>query len=146
MSQRIIFTVDHLYPFGDARTLLPLAKGLVDSGFDVVVVTLGQNAFEPVLWKNAVLRNLSLIPWLVWGVLTFSLWQQGASEQVTAVITGENTILYSADSENASPRLSEPLPDGTEVEVLAERERWTEVQVGGRTGWLHAADLSLVPQ
>lgn len=56
MSQRILLTVDHLYPFGDARTLFPLAKGLVDSGFDVVVVTLGQNAFEPVLWKNAGIR------------------------------------------------------------------------------------------
>jgi tetratricopeptide (TPR) repeat protein len=99
-----------------------------------------------IAWKNLILRNVALLPWLLWAALTFSLWQQGAHHAEGGVITASNTILYSADSENSAPRLSDPLPDGTEVDVLEQRGRWTEVQVGGRTGWVHTADFTPVTE
>ncbi|MEL7498910.1 MAG: glycosyltransferase [Planctomycetota bacterium] len=56
MSQTILFTVEHLYPFGDGRMLLPLSRELVRRGLDVVVVVLGQATFSAEQWRDAGIR------------------------------------------------------------------------------------------
>ena len=52
----ILFTVEHLYPFGDARQLLPLARGLVQQRWNVVIVVLGQPTFDAKPWQEAGVR------------------------------------------------------------------------------------------
>lgn len=98
-----------------------------------------------ILKVNSVLRNsglgllalwvISLIPWVL---------QSVGTKQAEAVVTGGNCVLRSADSENAAARLSAPLPDGTEVIVVQERERWLEIEISGRTGWVLASQLEVL--
>ena len=56
MSQRILFTVEHLYPLGPAQLLFPLASELAAAGKDVVIAVLGQrtNTVDP--WLDAGIR------------------------------------------------------------------------------------------
>jgi glycosyltransferase involved in cell wall biosynthesis len=56
MKQRILFSVEHLYPVGDAQLLLPLAKELAAAGKDVVVAVLGQRTSDAQLWIDAGIR------------------------------------------------------------------------------------------
>ena len=97
------------------------------------------------LVRSGLVRSLTFAPLLVWAILGLSWWMPGTSQRSDAVIVVANTVLYSADSENAAPRLSEPLPDGAEVKILQQRERWTEIQVAGRTGWVRSGALYQLP-
>ncbi|MDB2686909.1 glycosyltransferase [Mariniblastus sp.] len=56
MSQRILFTVEHLYPLGPAQLLFPLASGLVAAGKDIVVAVLGQRTDDVDPWLAAGIR------------------------------------------------------------------------------------------
>ena len=56
MNQRILFTVEHLYPMGPAQMLFPLAAELSAAGKDVVVAVLGQRTKEVDHWINAGVR------------------------------------------------------------------------------------------
>jgi len=56
VSQRILFTVEHLYPMGPAQMLFPLAVELSAAGKDVVVAVLGQRTKEVDHWINAGVR------------------------------------------------------------------------------------------
>ena len=61
-----------------------------------------------------------------------------------AVLVDESQV-YSADSANSPPRLSKPLPDGTEARRLQTRDRWVELQLpDGRTGWVPANAVDIV--
>ncbi len=91
-------------------------------------------------------RAAALLPCLLWAVLLASQLARGLSSTRNAVIHAEDTLVYSADSENSALRLSDPLPDGTEVNVLEIRDRWTEIEVAGRTGWVHTSALTELPE
>ena len=56
MSQRILFTVEHLYPLGPAQLLFPLAAELAASGKDVVVAVLGQRTETVTDWVDSGIR------------------------------------------------------------------------------------------
>ncbi len=56
MSQRILFTVEHLYPLGPAQLLFPLASELAAAGKDIVIAVLGQRTDEVSRWVDAGVR------------------------------------------------------------------------------------------
>jgi tetratricopeptide (TPR) repeat protein len=92
--------------------------------------------------RQPLLRNFSAVPLLLWCVLEISLLlSPDNGSQPNAVVRVETTV-YTADSENAAPRLSRPLPNGAEVVLLIERDQWSEIRLpDGRTGWVFASAL-----
>ena len=56
MSQRILFTIEHLYPMGPAQLLFPLASELTAAGKDIVVAVLGQRTSNVDRWTDAGIR------------------------------------------------------------------------------------------
>ncbi|MFN3189283.1 MAG: hypothetical protein ACE361_02080 [Aureliella sp.] len=95
--------------------------------------------------KNALVRNLSAVPLLLWVVLLASTWSNDNGHEKAVVVASE-AKLYSADSVNSSLRIPRPLPDGAELTLLSTRDDWTEVEFNGRNGWLKASRLSTIPQ
>jgi hypothetical protein len=87
------------------------------------------------------MRALAILPFALWLILLLSLALQGPIPADDAVVVVDSTVLYSADSENSPPRFTTPLPDGVELQVVQERDRWTEVEVAGRTGWLRSTAI-----
>ncbi|MBT6275903.1 MAG: SH3 domain-containing protein [Chromatiales bacterium] len=58
-----------------------------------------------------------------------------------AVVTGE-AFARAADSQNAQPRYPQPLPSGTEVVVLEERNAWTKIQLAdGQSAWIRSSAI-----
>jgi len=97
-------------------------------------------------WRQPVLRNLALIPGLVWlfllGTILFLVL---GNKDNGAVIILPEVIARSADSAGASPRFPQPLPGGTEVQVLESRDDWTRVRLfDGRDAWLPHSALEMV--
>lgn len=92
--------------------------------------------------RRALWRNLAIVPGVVWCVLLGSSFLSPGQSMAEAVVTSGGATLYSADSENSPPRMSDPLPDGAEVEILQLRDNWTEVRVTGRTGWVRSPMLT----
>ncbi len=97
-----------------------------------------------IIRRTALLRNLAIIPAMAWLVIVASNWLDRTQPGSDAVVQTDEAWLYSADSENSALRLSDPLPDGTELTILENRGRWCEVQVASRTGWLRTSSLLLV--
>lgn len=90
-------------------------------------------------------RNLALLPLVAWIVISISLLLSAdPSELHQAVVVTEATV-YTADSENSPPRLAKPLPDGAELKLLQQRDRWSELQLpDGRTGWVLSSALKTI--
>jgi len=97
-------------------------------------------------WSQPMLRNLAVIPGLVWllllGAIMFLFFNNHDGE---AVLTVSEVVARSADSSGASPRFPQPLPSGTEVQVLETRDEWTRVRLfDGRDAWLPRSALEQV--
>ena len=87
--------------------------------------------------QNAMLRNSSSFPFLLWMVLLLSAYGKSWNASDTDLVMIQETTLFSADSENSSSRISKPLPDGAEIKLLQDRGRWLEVQIPGNiSGWI----------
>lgn len=93
---------------------------------------------------KSIWRNLAPLPAAVWLILLASVTGFAGGKSLEAVIVAGDTILYSADSANSSPRMSQPLPDGTEVVVITELDRWCEIQLGSRSGWVRRSALQFL--
>lgn len=93
------------------------------------------------VFNKSIWRAFAWIPLLVWLALAGSAYWQGDTAKDEAIVVADNVIVYSADSENAKPRISQPIPNGTEVKMLQSRDRWTEVQLGGKSGWVRTAEI-----
>jgi hypothetical protein len=97
-------------------------------------------------WRSPNLRNLAIVPASIWLVLLLFLVARstGDAHQDAVVIIPE-VIARSADSAGAPPRLLEPLPGGTEVEVIEVRGSWTQVRLfDGRDAWLPTSALESI--
>lgn len=93
-------------------------------------------------------RNFALLPLLIWFVLVLSLWLTGERDSKWNAVAIAETTVFAADSENSAPRLTKPLPSGTELGILQQRDRWVEVVLpDARTGWVlaSAVDQLLIP-
>ena len=74
---------------------------------------------------------------LVWGILFVSVWMARSYPNPYDTVLVNETLVYSADSENSSPRITEPLPSGVEARGIQERDRWIEIEFSeGETGWV----------
>lgn len=89
-------------------------------------------------------RNMAILPGLLWLLLLGSSWLGSGHSNANAVVIATDTVLYSADSEKSPQRMTEPLPQGTEVQVLQSRDRWLEIQLSGRSGWIRRAAVQFV--
>ena len=97
-------------------------------------------------WRQPVLRNLAVLPGLVWllllGAIAFLTFGSGDDG---AVLILPEVVARSADSAGASPRFPQPLPGGTEVHVLETREQWTRVRLfDGRDAWLPRSAIEMI--
>jgi hypothetical protein len=95
---------------------------------------------------SAALRNLAVVPGLVWLALVASLVldpaQQGREE---AVVTADEVVARAADSSLAPDLFSAPLPGGTELRVVEERSPWLRVRLAnGRDAWVQESSVSRV--
>jgi tetratricopeptide (TPR) repeat protein len=92
--------------------------------------------------RQELLRNLAILPLLVWLVLNMSLLMSRDEDMDRNVVVLTETTVYTADSENSTPRLAKPLPSGAELSLLDQGERWSEIRLPDvRTGWVLTATL-----
>ncbi|MHB0960575.1 MAG: SH3 domain-containing protein [Pirellulaceae bacterium] len=92
--------------------------------------------------RQPLLRNLAALPLLVWLILNISLVMSRDNDMDRNVVVVAETTVYTADSENSAPRLAKSLPSGSELSLLQQRERWSEVRLpDGRTGWVLTSTL-----
>lgn len=94
-----------------------------------------------------ILRNLAIIPTLLWLLLIGSTWAAASlGRPPEAVVTVDEVIARSADSVTAAPRLSTPLPSGTELVVIEDRDDWLYARIGNnQSAWLPASSVARVP-
>ncbi len=87
------------------------------------------------------LRRVAFVPWMVWVTATGSaLLATDGSD--AAVLLVDGTALRSADSLGAPPSFGNPLPSGTELTLVEERERWVRAALAdGTQGWLPASTV-----
>ncbi len=99
-----------------------------------------------VRWQRPWLRNLALLPGLAWLALLSSVALERAGDGPhEAVITAGEVVARAADAAHAPSPFGEPLPGGTEVVILEERERWLHVRLAnGRDAWLPSASVTSI--
>jgi tetratricopeptide (TPR) repeat protein len=89
-------------------------------------------------WQRPAFRQLALIPavaWLFFVATSILAFRQSAAD--AAVVTVPEVIARAADSINAPSRFSQPLPAGTEVDVVERRDEWLQVQLAdARDAWI----------
>lgn len=87
------------------------------------------------------------VAFLTWGALLVSLAFGPAQEQRDAgVVVLPEVTARAADSVNAPPRFSEPLPGGTELRILEDRGGWQRIELhNGRTAWVPSSAIARVP-
>jgi hypothetical protein len=97
-------------------------------------------------WRQPMLRNLAVLPGFVWILLLgVMLLRSSGDDGAAAVVVVPEVIARSADSAGAPPRLPQPLPSGTEVQIVETREEWTRVRLfDGRDVWLPASAVDWV--
>lgn len=96
-----------------------------------------------IAFRLSLLRNIALFPVIIWAVLLLSLVGNRESQSDGVIIAGE-VVLRSANSSNSQAVLSQPLPNGTEVQISEQRENWVEVQIAGRSGWVQTQEVAVV--
>ncbi|MCP4698791.1 MAG: hypothetical protein GY862_18355 [Gammaproteobacteria bacterium] len=99
-------------------------------------------------WRNGIVRNLALLPALVWIGLTASLAVEAYSPSARqAVVIVDEALARAADSANAPARFAEPLPGGTEVDILENREEWVRIKLANsRDAWVRRGTLAMVEE
>ena len=91
------------------------------------------------------LRGLAWLPAVVWLALCASLFVEGQGGGDAAVVVASEAVARSSDSAFAAAAFAEPLPGGTEVEIVEERGSWTRARLAnGRDAWLRASALAPV--
>ena len=81
-------------------------------------------------------RNIALLPGIVWLMLITVLFSSRSSPPA-AVVTVDEVQAKSSDSPNAPNKLLQALPSGTEVQLLETRSNWSKVSLAdGRDVWI----------
>lgn len=92
-------------------------------------------------------RAAAWLAGLVWlGLLGSTLVKQfSGSSGTAAVVIADEVIARAADSFNAARRFQQPLPAGTELDILERRDQWTRVRLAnGREAWLPASAIATI--
>ena len=86
-------------------------------------------------WRRGGLRAGTVALAVVWLACTVSA--LATTAETGAVVLEDGAVLRSADSVGAAPAFANPLPAGTEVQVLEDRSGWMRVALAdGTKGWL----------
>ncbi|WP_417739591.1 hypothetical protein [Rosistilla oblonga] len=90
------------------------------------------------------IRNLAGVLALIWiAFLGTAVWKSYQPTAAVAVVILPDTTARAADSINSPSRLPEPLPSGTEVQVMEDRSDWLRVRLfDGRDAWLPASSVA----
>lgn len=100
-------------------------------------------AAASIRFESSTPRNVAILPALVWCALLASLLLDGsAAARGEAVVTVESAA-RAADSAFAPSLFPAPLPEGTEVRVLEDREPWIRVRLANRRDvWVKASSVA----
>ena len=94
-------------------------------------------------WRSSFLSLLALFPLAAWlAILTFV--HSTTTSMPDGVIIREDVVARSADSNNASMRFTDPLPSGTEVAILDERDDWLQISLRDQTAWVPKSAVATV--
>ncbi|MBF0132650.1 MAG: hypothetical protein HQL75_08710 [Magnetococcales bacterium] len=123
------------------RMLSPAQQGTTGAIFFLLMA--GSIAWG-VRFAIPLVRNLAVIPGVIWLlILAQGLW--GGEGQDHGVIIQEETMARAADSINAPASFIHPLPAGTEVRVMEQREGWTRIILANdRNTWIRSSALAWV--
>lgn len=96
-------------------------------------------------WRRTVLRNIAVIPAILWLLMVVILVFHTRNQNVLpAVVVVPETLARAADSDNAPVRFNQPLPSGTEVQIMRKRGAWSHVRLAdGRDAWVQYSNLEL---
>jgi tetratricopeptide (TPR) repeat protein len=106
----------------------------------------GLLAAAGIRWKQALLRNLSVVLGLGWMMLWGSLISEAYTREGTAaVVTAEEVVARAADSALAASPFGAPLPGGTELRVIERRPPFARVRLAnGSDAWVSEASLTSI--
>jgi len=96
--------------------------------------------------RRRLLRRCAIPFLLIWIAMAGSTLLE-SDPALEAVVMVDGTFLRSADSLGAPPSLSNPLPAGTEVQIIENREAWARISLAdGTRGWVGSSTVeSLAP-
>jgi tetratricopeptide (TPR) repeat protein len=95
-------------------------------------------------YRWAAVRTFALLPLAAWlALIAAALWAHFASEKSVEAVLLSDQVAHAADSANAPTRFAEPLPAGTEVRVLTQRDGFSYVRLADdRDAWVRSSSLS----
>lgn len=94
--------------------------------------------------RQRALRRLAILPGVVWVAMIASIMLDRPPLDQAVVVVDETRML-SADSAGAPPVLPKPLPAGTEITVLEDRDPWVRVALAdGTKGWVQSTSVENV--
>ncbi|HTR52662.1 MAG TPA: hypothetical protein VMJ10_18230 [Kofleriaceae bacterium] len=93
--------------------------------------------------RRRALTGLAVLPLAIWLAMVGSLVLEDSHAKDAVVMNA--AVLRAADSAGAPAAMAQPLPRGTEVTVLEQRDAWTRVRVAtGTAGWVEAGNVERV--
>lgn len=103
--------------------------------------------FTAAVWlQQSWIRNLSIIPFVLWVLLLISQVFAPASKDHQAIVFIQpDTSVHTADSSNSPTRFSAVVPVGTEATATETRDEWTHVLFSDeREGWVRNSAIRWV--
>ena len=99
-------------------------------------------------FQQTMLTKLAVIPGCLWLLLMITSLLRLVNRDVgAAVVIVPEVTARAADSQGAPPKLAQPLPSGTEVLIVEQRDDWSRVQLlDNRDAWLPTSALAYVFQ
>ena len=96
-------------------------------------------------WRKSTLRNLAILPAIAWLALLALTLGMGRSTVDDAVVIVPEVVARAADSAHAPSRFSQPVPGGTEITVIEDRDGWSHIRLAdGRDGWVPTSSITAV--
>ncbi len=93
--------------------------------------------------RSTLARNLAILVLFAWIALIASMITTATATTRPAVVIVDEIAARAADSPNAPSRFAEPLPGGSEVEVMEDRGEWVRIALAnGREAWVRASGLA----
>ena len=91
------------------------------------------------------LRTSAIVLGVLWLIILVGTFMQSGAPESFAVVTVPETTARSADSIRSPARFPEPLPSGTELQVIEDRGDWLRVRMfDGREVWIASSALDFV--
>jgi hypothetical protein len=123
-----------------------LSRGERESAAAVLFLLVTVLMAASIRWRRTLFRNLALLPAAVWFALLATLiWDARQETGREAVIAASEVVARSADSIHAPSRFTQPLPSGTEVEVVEKRDDWCQIRLADdRDAWVPRTALAMI--